>query len=826
MILSTYYRQNHYHPIYAMRSTFGVLIQVPFFIAAYSYLSTLESLQNFRFFLIENLGAPDALLNFCGTPVNVLPICMTIINCVAGSIYTKGLPAKEKIQLYVMAGVFLVLLYHSPAGLVLYWTLNNIFSLIKNILQKIKHSKKIVFYSLCFFSILLSIYVLFFHSGYLPKRLFISSASLSIFLFPFFSKKYFSYKQKIKAIIKERDTVFYEDKAFIFSSIILFLLAGLVIPSALISSSVQEFSYIDPYKSPFPFIIHTITQSAGMFLFLPMCLYCLFTRQIKILFTAFTSILAAAALADTFIFPGKYGYLSLTLIFSDPGNFLSNIKGIIFNILVIICVIVIFSYILLYRNKVIVYSIQIVLLMSLFGFSVFNVINIYTKFLDFSSRETKNQPFETISPVYSFTQTGKNVLVIMLDRAISSYIPYIFQEKPQLFESFSGFTWYPNCVSFGAHTIFGAPPLFGGYEYTPLEMQKMPDSLVKKHNQSLLVLPRIFLEEGYSVTTTDPSWANFSLKPDLRIFEEYPEIKADNLISKYSAQWLKQHPELPLLSIPGLLKNNLIRFSLFKFSPLFLRNFLYDDGNWLVTRNIKKEGYVTQLALDNYLALDFLPNITTINDNGKNSFISLVNELTHHPFFLQRPDYVLSALPYTPPPPVNDVNDAHYDAHYHVNMAAFLLLGKWFDYLKENKVYDNTRIIIVSDHGENLSIDIPDNIILPNGKFVSTYNPLLMVKDFTAEGRLATDNSFSSNADVPVTATQGIINNPVNPFTGKRLMKNKSSGLTITTSSAWAPDKQEKTKFNIKGNEWLHVHDNIFDPQNWKFIQEPLKAEK
>jgi membrane protein insertase Oxa1/YidC/SpoIIIJ len=34
MILSTYYRQNHYHPIYALRSSFGLLIQVPFFIAA------------------------------------------------------------------------------------------------------------------------------------------------------------------------------------------------------------------------------------------------------------------------------------------------------------------------------------------------------------------------------------------------------------------------------------------------------------------------------------------------------------------------------------------------------------------------------------------------------------------------------------------------------------------------------------------------------------------------------------------------------------------------------------------------------------------------
>ena len=33
MILSTYYRQNHYHPMMALRSSFGLLIQIPFFMS-------------------------------------------------------------------------------------------------------------------------------------------------------------------------------------------------------------------------------------------------------------------------------------------------------------------------------------------------------------------------------------------------------------------------------------------------------------------------------------------------------------------------------------------------------------------------------------------------------------------------------------------------------------------------------------------------------------------------------------------------------------------------------------------------------------------------
>ena len=44
MILNTFYRENHYSPIYALRSSFSLLIQIPFFIAAYSFLSNLEEL--------------------------------------------------------------------------------------------------------------------------------------------------------------------------------------------------------------------------------------------------------------------------------------------------------------------------------------------------------------------------------------------------------------------------------------------------------------------------------------------------------------------------------------------------------------------------------------------------------------------------------------------------------------------------------------------------------------------------------------------------------------------------------------------------------------
>ena len=39
MILQTYYRQNHYKPTYVLRSAVSLFLEIPFFIAAYAFLS-------------------------------------------------------------------------------------------------------------------------------------------------------------------------------------------------------------------------------------------------------------------------------------------------------------------------------------------------------------------------------------------------------------------------------------------------------------------------------------------------------------------------------------------------------------------------------------------------------------------------------------------------------------------------------------------------------------------------------------------------------------------------------------------------------------------
>jgi YidC/Oxa1 family membrane protein insertase len=812
MILSVFYRQSHYHPVYAMRSTLGLLIQIPFFIAAYSYLSHLPDLRGCSFFFIADLGAGDGLLRFGGISINLLPVIMTLINAAAGIIYTWGFQARDKIQLYGMSLVFLLLLYNSPSGLVLYWTMNNIFSLIKHIVSKSKRLRPVGFILLCAGVLFMDMIVLFFLNVSIPKRIFFIALSSLVFLLPtirIINSKFIRIIESPKK--SPSSSAVYQNSTFIFSVIIVFLLAGLVIPGSVISSSTEEFSFIESYNSPFPFLLNTLVQSAGLFLFWPLWVYFLFSKRTKIYLTVIAALFVVLALVNTFIFPSYYGFLTITLIFSQPSVFNIGILSFLLNMLVFLALSAVALFLLFYRKKIIFQAFQIILLISLAGFGFLNIFTISGDYAKTAAARNSENYVKTIEPVYSFSMNKKNVLVIMLDAAVGGFVPYIFGENEEIAKGLTGFTWFPNCASYSSYTLLGAPPLFGGYEYTPLEINKRKNDLLRdKYNESLLLMPRVFLDAGYEVAATDIPYA------ESKIFEQYPEIKADNLIRKYSAHWLENHPEIRIVSISSLLRSNLIRLSYFKFLPPLLRIFFYDDGEWFTKLGmdgdgdaaVENRGKLTLTTIDSLSVLDLLPDLSTVKNDSPGTLTIMVSNLTHDPAFFEYPGYEAATR-------VTNFGDGPFSQNpqYHANMKAFLLLEKWFAFLKKNQVYDNTRIIIASDHGSWLS-KTPGNVI---GAY-SAYNPLLMYKDFNSRNSLNTDETFMTNADTSLLAMKDIIANPVNPFTGKSLTDHKKDGITISTMRLTDFNDHSRYTYKITNNAWLHVKDNIFEPANWERV--------
>jgi arylsulfatase A-like enzyme len=239
-----------------------------------------------------------------------------------------------------------------------------------------------------------------------------------------------------------------------------------------------------------------------------------------------------------------------------------------------------------------------------------------------------------------------------------------------------------------------------------------------------------------------------------------------------------------------------------------LREAIYNNGDWWST-----DGAIIdfRLLINNYAVLDFLPLLTDTDAPEHNTFTFFINELTHEPGFLQAPDYV-------PVPNVTNRGTSKYAdiVNYPANAAALKRLGTWFEYLKKNNVYDNTRIIIAADHGADVNSGMfPYSERIPFNREI--YNPLLLVKDFNSNFPPETDFSFMTNADVPSLAFKNLIQNPVNPFTGNPVSAEAKQGsLFITTSDKWMPYEHNAHTFKIAPHEWYAVHSDIFNADNWQ----------
>ena len=122
------YKTNNYHPINNIKASLGLLLQIPFFIAAFHFIGNYEAFNNISFGLINNLSNPDKLL----FGLNILPFLMSAINLISIYLCGQSMSKSEKYQLLGMSFIFLVFLYFESSALLLYWSMNNLFSLIRS----------------------------------------------------------------------------------------------------------------------------------------------------------------------------------------------------------------------------------------------------------------------------------------------------------------------------------------------------------------------------------------------------------------------------------------------------------------------------------------------------------------------------------------------------------------------------------------------------------------------------------------------------------------------------------------------------------------------
>lgn len=828
-----YYRENHYHPLMALRALAPLAVQVPFFIAAYIFLSTPGLLNGSNFLFISDLSKPDGLLKVGSFSVNILPILMTAINVVASLIYTsdENFSLKDKLQLHLMALVFLLILYQSPSGLVLYWTANNIFSLVKNVYYKFKNPLRALFITMVAFFVAIDVYFVVTGTA-LEKSGYIIALSIVIPLVPLALKI-------LRATLISNNVRMSEENGtrnliYFLSSLVCVLFVGFLTPSLVIVSSPQEFSFVDSYSSPLFFLFNTFCQALGVFVFWPLVVYVLSPKKFQSALCVGFLVIAISVLINALFFPSDYGSLNPLLVFESELGVHDSVGTKVLNnammLLVIVVVFVTFYYRLAKYIPAALGTVVFVLVLM----GVINTVKIEQSYLSLKAvynpaaekvALASEEEGEKLSPIFHLSKTRPNVLIFMLDRAISGFVPTIFEEDESLKKAFSGFVYYPNTLSFGFYTLEGAPPLFGGYEYTPLAINKRKNQpLLEKHNEALAVLPRLFSQNGFSATITDAPWANYSWISDMSYMARYPEkIRTLHTLRVYKDYWQAQHGQQAQNVQSTLDKRNFIWYSLMCALPCSLRRAVYNDGDYWAAASVQSRN---STFLNSYSVLDLLPELTATDadenfsqdsEEGELSgtFTFITNDITHDAVRCQAPDYI-------PVDTVTNEGETIFGGNeqYHANASAFHVLKKFMESLKAEGVYDNTRIIFVSDHGRA----VKTNVFRKERKlpFMREFcNPLLFVKDFGATGEVHTSNAFMTNADVPSIATAAIIADAKNPFTAKSLNSPgvKDGGVVITSTHNWVPNQHSKNTFSIAAGDWYLVKNNIFDEGNWQQIK-------
>jgi YidC/Oxa1 family membrane protein insertase len=122
------------HKVNPLGGCFPMLLQMPFFFGLYSALIGSIDLWNAPFiFWIKDLSMPDTVAVIAGYNLNILPILMTVSTFLQQKLTTVDTGQQQKMMMMMMPLVFIFIFWSMPSGLVLYWTLQNLFQVLHQV---------------------------------------------------------------------------------------------------------------------------------------------------------------------------------------------------------------------------------------------------------------------------------------------------------------------------------------------------------------------------------------------------------------------------------------------------------------------------------------------------------------------------------------------------------------------------------------------------------------------------------------------------------------------------------------------------------------------
>ena len=270
---------------------------------------------------------------------------------------------------------------------------------------------------------------------------------------------------------------------------------------------------------------------------------------------------------------------------------------------------------------------------------------------------------------------NKNFIIILLDSIDSETMENIINQNNEYSTVFSDFTYFPDTVGAYPFTRDTVPLVLSGNwsenkkDFATFYNEAMDNSKLLNYLRDYKYNINIYNDEISYNTNNAKDIKNF-------VFDS----KAD-LVS-----FIKQE----------------IKYDLFKYLPFYLKKYSrIETMDFINTRRKTKDemfSWEDKVFLEDYLKRD-----VKINNNNEFKYIHL--EGAHYPFDCDK-----------------NFEKKENGTYEDKIEGSINLLDTYLQYLKKNKIYDNSAIIILADHG--FWWDIDDNSLLKR------QNPILYIKGF------------------------------------------------------------------------------------------------
>ncbi|MDR0882639.1 MAG: YidC/Oxa1 family membrane protein insertase [Candidatus Adiutrix sp.] len=919
--LSGLYRRYGYHPIYGLRSSFGVLLQVPFLIAAYEMLKSYEPIVGLPWGIIADLSQPDGLMG----GLNLLPLLMTLVNI--GALYaTAGFSRKERRQGLAVAALFLALLYSAPAALLIYWTSSNVLNLLLSLGGRLGLSRpsprpkkagktppetapaapgltsslatiatavlavlflgllaelrdewislvvivrggfdlSLVFPDALIFFYLLGLGLLVIRQALQwgePGKEVVAKA-FCLFLLPLlYAGRTWAWHHGLQPGDNPADItpylnwlataalamvglvaipfnqpstppedIFQGRKGGIFLAAMLNLgvLSQLFNPAALYESSPDMFSqgFSNILARQIPWLAAWLLLAGGLWL--------LFHRRGRLLAVA-AVFLCLWALFNSLAPLRNYGPMRGFFFVGGTDSFGRPWVNLILDGVVIMLVAT--GLALQHRFRLTGYLLAALHLLSL-ALGLF-CLNVWWDDRQQAAqvKEIENQTDKLDPRLFSFSATEPNIMVFIMDSFDNEHLEMIFKEEPELAQHFPGFVSYANTVAVGSSTILSMPSIYGGPPYTPQGINRRPEtSRLKKYIEAVACLPRYFTNQGYHVSLLGNPPFNMHYQQSASLLER-PELFSsfEELPKDYVAEWEKMiglnRPamEKALASTTVDDKPPAALLSLFRLAPNLLKRAVYDNGLWLRPFANERLGQREAVVLRDSAVLGLWPRVADLRSDRPTLKI-IMSKLTHGPWYLP-PDSLIPVVPAKiTPRPDGKYTFADDDAYrqYCSERHAIRILANVFDWLRAQGIYDQTRIILVSDHNdlnwgqtiedfrsrlalnqEGWSLLMNNNRVNGDVRYIIRPGAILLAKDFRATGELRFSPKPMSTQDVPALVCESL-----NACPGLEPIPSGANRIRTHVSGEWRaqahPDNTYIYKeYTIKGE--------MHDVNNWSW---------